>query len=170
MKISKVKKKKKSTFRAGLFCCKGKPIGNENRGDAEPTARGCTPLGRDLKARRDRRQCRQPPPAHQSGLDLPRGRSQRKCQINAAVCPAAAVGGGEEGSERAPALAPSPGTAAAVRAAVAELSRLFQGNKNNDAFAKSSSSSGQPEGRRRPPPGPKRFRAAAASTPAPGRR
>ncbi|KAM6381516.1 UAP56-interacting factor-like isoform 3-T3 [Pluvialis apricaria] len=46
-----------------------------------------------------------------------------------------------------------------------------EGNKNNDAFAKSSSSSGQQEGqgRRRPPPGPKRFRAAAASTHAPGR-
>ncbi|XP_010136277.1 PREDICTED: UAP56-interacting factor-like, partial [Buceros rhinoceros silvestris] len=43
------------------------------------------------------------------------------------------------------------------------------GNKNNDAFAKSSSS-GQLEGRRQPPPGPKRFRAAAASTHALGRR
>ncbi|XP_009991336.1 PREDICTED: UAP56-interacting factor-like, partial [Tauraco erythrolophus] len=44
-----------------------------------------------------------------------------------------------------------------------------EGNKNSDAFAKSSSS-GQPEGRQRPPPGPKRFRAAATSTCAPGKR
>ncbi|KAM6061231.1 leucine zipper protein 4 isoform 3-T3 [Chlamydotis macqueenii] len=43
-----------------------------------------------------------------------------------------------------------------------------EGNKNNDAFAKSSSS-GQPEGQRRPPAGPKKFRAAPASTHAPGR-
>ncbi|XP_051486457.1 UAP56-interacting factor-like isoform X1 [Apus apus] len=43
-----------------------------------------------------------------------------------------------------------------------------EGKKNNDGFAKSSSS-GQPEGQQRPPPGPKRFRAAAASTQAPGR-
>ncbi|XP_069723496.1 UAP56-interacting factor-like isoform X3 [Phaenicophaeus curvirostris] len=43
-----------------------------------------------------------------------------------------------------------------------------EGNKNNNAFSKSSAS-GQLEGRQRPPPGPKRFRAAAASTQAPGK-
>ncbi|XP_075369196.1 UAP56-interacting factor-like isoform X1 [Mycteria americana] len=61
--------------------------------------------------------------------------------------------------------------AAATLNGVSPLNRQAsaqEGNKNNDAFTKSSSS-GQPEGRRRPPPGPKRFRAAAASTHAPGR-
>lgn len=61
--------------------------------------------------------------------------------------------------------------AAAALNGVSPLNRQAspqEGNKNNDAFTKSSSS-GQPEGRRRPPPGPKRFRAAAASTHAPGR-
>ncbi|KAM4660341.1 UAP56-interacting factor-like isoform 1-T1 [Amazona ochrocephala] len=47
----------------------------------------------------------------------------------------------------------------------------LEGNTNNDAFSKSSSSSiVQAEGRRRPPPGPRRFRAAAASAQAVGRR
>ncbi|XP_074003512.1 UAP56-interacting factor-like isoform X2 [Numenius arquata] len=60
--------------------------------------------------------------------------------------------------------------AAAALNGVSPLNRQAsaqEGNRNDDAFAKSS---GQPEGRRRPPPGPKRFRAAAASTHAPGRR
>ncbi|XP_065499139.1 UAP56-interacting factor-like isoform X3 [Caloenas nicobarica] len=59
--------------------------------------------------------------------------------------------------------------AAAALNGVSPLNRQAsaqEGNKNNDAFAKSSSN-GQPEGRRWPPPGPKRFRAAAASTSAP---
>ncbi|XP_064319077.1 UAP56-interacting factor isoform X1 [Phalacrocorax carbo] len=61
--------------------------------------------------------------------------------------------------------------AAAALNGVSPLNRQAsaqEGNKTNDAFTKSSSS-GQPEGRRRPPPGPRRFRAAAASTHAPGR-
>ncbi|XP_005500532.2 UAP56-interacting factor isoform X1 [Columba livia] len=59
--------------------------------------------------------------------------------------------------------------AAAALNGVSPLNRqtsVQEGNKNNDAFAKSSSN-GQLEGRRWPPPGPKRFRAAAASTSAP---
>lgn len=100
---------------------------------------------------------------------FPPRQSQRKCQINAPAFQAAAVGGGKDGRVLLLALAPSSFTNIAARVATAELSLLFQGNKNNDAFAKKSSS-GQPEGRRRPPPGPKRFRAAAASTHAPGRR
>ncbi|XP_010289279.1 PREDICTED: UAP56-interacting factor-like, partial [Phaethon lepturus] len=62
--------------------------------------------------------------------------------------------------------------AAAALNGVSPLNRQAsaqEGNKNNDAFAKTSSN-GQPDGRRRPPPGPKRFRAAAASTHALGRR
>ncbi|XP_053931955.1 UAP56-interacting factor isoform X2 [Cuculus canorus] len=61
--------------------------------------------------------------------------------------------------------------AAAMLNGVSPLNRQAsaqEGNKNN-AFAKSSGS-GQLEGRQRPPPGPKRFRAAAANTQAPGRR
>ncbi|XP_010168242.1 UAP56-interacting factor-like, partial [Antrostomus carolinensis] len=61
--------------------------------------------------------------------------------------------------------------AAAALSGVSPLNRQAsaqEGNKNNDAFTKSSS--GQTEGRRRPPPGPKRFRAAAASTHTLGRR
>ncbi|OXB79688.1 UNVERIFIED_CONTAM: hypothetical protein H355_011074 [Colinus virginianus] len=57
---------------------------------------------------------------------------------------------------------------ASVQVATADLSLLFQGNKSEDAFTKSSS--GQPEARRRPPSGPRRFRAAAAGTSTPGRR
>ncbi|XP_063202588.1 UAP56-interacting factor-like isoform X1 [Chroicocephalus ridibundus] len=64
--------------------------------------------------------------------------------------------------------------AAAALNGVSPLNRQAsaqEGDKNNDAFAKrgGGSSNGQPEGRRRPPPGPRRFRAAAASTQAPGR-
>ncbi|KAM6299993.1 UAP56-interacting factor-like isoform 3-T3 [Aegotheles albertisi] len=61
--------------------------------------------------------------------------------------------------------------AAAALNGVSPLNRQAsaqEGNKNNDAFTKSGSS-GQTEERRRPPPGPKRFRAAATSTHAPGR-
>ncbi|XP_075291748.1 UAP56-interacting factor isoform X2 [Opisthocomus hoazin] len=61
--------------------------------------------------------------------------------------------------------------AAAALNGVSPLNRqpsAQEGNKNNDAFAKSSSS-GQPEGWRRQPPGPKRFRAATASNHALGR-
>lgn len=100
---------------------------------------------------------------------FPPRQSQRKCQINAPGFQAAAVGGGQDGCVLSLALAPSSCTEIVARVATAELSLLFQGNKNSDAFDKSSSS-GQPEGRRRPPPGPKRFRAAAASTHALGRR
>ncbi|XP_031450049.1 UAP56-interacting factor-like isoform X3 [Phasianus colchicus] len=60
--------------------------------------------------------------------------------------------------------------AAAALSGVSPLNRpasAQEGNKSEDAFPKSSS--GQPEARRRPPPGPRRFRAAAASTSAPGR-
>lgn len=66
-------------------------------------------------------------------------------------------------------VAPSLPGMAAVQVPTTELLLLFQGNKTEDAFAKSSSS-GQLEAQRRPPLGPKRFRAAAASTHAPGRR
>ncbi|XP_032052436.1 UAP56-interacting factor-like isoform X2 [Aythya fuligula] len=62
--------------------------------------------------------------------------------------------------------------AAAALNGVSPLNRQAsaqEGNKTEDAFAKSSSS-GQQEAQRRPPLGPKRFRAAAASTHAPGRR
>ncbi|KAM6323123.1 leucine zipper protein 4 [Podargus strigoides] len=62
--------------------------------------------------------------------------------------------------------------AAAALNGVSPLNRQAsarEGNEDNDAFAKSSGGSGQPEGRRRPPPGPRRFRAAAGSTHAPGR-
>ncbi|XP_042663285.1 UAP56-interacting factor-like isoform X2 [Tyto alba] len=61
--------------------------------------------------------------------------------------------------------------AAAALNGVSPLNRQAsaqEGDQSSDAFSKSSSG-GQPEGRRRPPPGPKRFRAAAASTHAPGR-
>ncbi|XP_064374433.1 UAP56-interacting factor-like isoform X2 [Dromaius novaehollandiae] len=61
--------------------------------------------------------------------------------------------------------------AAAALNGVSPLNRQAsaqEGNKSNDAFAKSGSS-GDPEARRRPPLGPKRFRAAAANTHAAGR-
>uniref|UniRef100_A0A8B9TU05 Forty-two-three domain-containing protein 1 n=1 Tax=Anas platyrhynchos TaxID=8839 RepID=A0A8B9TU05_ANAPL len=61
--------------------------------------------------------------------------------------------------------------AAAALNGVSPLNRQAsaqEGNKTEDGFAKSSSS-GQLEAQRRPPLGPKRFRAAAASTHAPGR-
>lgn len=106
-------------------------------------------------------------PLEQAGF--PPRQSQRKCQINAPAFQAAAVGGGKDGRVLSLVLAPSSCTEIAAQVATAELLLLFQGNKNTDAFT-TSSSSGQPEGRRRPPPGPKRFRAAAASTHTPGRR
>ncbi|XP_071613640.1 UAP56-interacting factor-like isoform X2 [Heliangelus exortis] len=66
---------------------------------------------------------------------------------------------------------PGPRRASASLNGVSPLNRQAsaqEGNKNKDAFTKSSSSA-QPEGQQRPP-GPKRFRAAAASTHTPGRR
>ncbi|XP_075619320.1 UAP56-interacting factor isoform X3 [Balearica regulorum gibbericeps] len=61
--------------------------------------------------------------------------------------------------------------AAAALNGVSPLNRQAssqEGNKNNEAFTKSSNSR-QLEGRQQPPPGPKKFRAAATSTHAPGR-
>ncbi|XP_030305087.1 UAP56-interacting factor isoform X2 [Calypte anna] len=67
---------------------------------------------------------------------------------------------------------PGPRRASASLDGVSPLNRQAsaqEGNKNKDAFTKSSSSA-QPEGQQRPPLGPKRFRAAAGSTHTPGRR